>query len=146
MLKVIIAEDDSMIASMSEEVLLRHGYEVCGIARTVLEALALCRMHQPDLAVVDWKLADGGFGTEIAPQLHNPASIGILYASGNTPHLMETATHGHACLSKPYRSTDLLRGLEIVHQMVATGTAMPPFPRGFQVLGPASAAPRVRQA
>ena len=144
--KVIIAEDDLMIASMSEDVLLRHGYEVCGIARTVPEALALCRLHQPDLAVVDWKLAVGGFGTEIAPQLHDPARIGILYASGNTSHLMETATHGHACLSKPYRSADLLRSLEIVHEMVATGTAMPPFPHGFQVLGLVSAASRARQA
>ena len=49
---------------------------------------------------------------------------------------------GHACLSKPYRSPDLLRGLEIVAEIVSTGTASPPFPRGFQVLPAATIEPR----
>jgi len=44
---------------------------------------------------------------------------------------------GDACLAKPYRSVDLVRGLEIVSEIIATGTALPPFPRGFQVLQPA---------
>jgi hypothetical protein len=48
-------------------------------------------------------------------------------------------THGDACLAKPYRSADLLRGLEIVAEIVATGKAQPPFPPGFQLLHPAAA-------
>jgi len=67
--KVLIAEDDLMIADMAEMVLVEHGYEVCGIARTVPEAVALGRHHKPDLAVFDQRLADGGLGTEIAAQL-----------------------------------------------------------------------------
>ena len=47
---------------------------------------------------------------------------------------MLTAADGDACLSKPYRSADLLRSLQIVADIVATGTASPPFPHGFQVL------------
>ena len=38
MLKILIAEDDLMIADMSEDILVEHGYEVCGIARTVAQA------------------------------------------------------------------------------------------------------------
>ena len=45
-------------------------------------------------------------------------------------------TDGDACLAKPYRSADLLRGLEIVAEIVATGKAQPPFPQGFQLLHP----------
>ena len=41
MLKVLIAEDELMIADMAEETLVKHGYEVCGIARTVAEAVRL---------------------------------------------------------------------------------------------------------
>jgi two-component system, response regulator PdtaR len=37
-LKVLIAEDDLMIADIAEEILIEHGYEVCGIARTVTES------------------------------------------------------------------------------------------------------------
>jgi DNA-binding response OmpR family regulator len=136
MLKVVIAEDDLMIADMAEEMLVEYGYEVCGIARTVAEAVALCRLHEPDLAIIDLRLADGGLGTEIAAQLGGLAKLGVLYASGNVSHVMMSAANGHACLAKPYRSADLLRGLQIVAEMVATGTASQPFPRGFQVLPP----------
>jgi len=40
-LKVLIAEDDLMIADLAEEILVDHGYQVCGIARTVSEAVTL---------------------------------------------------------------------------------------------------------
>ena len=58
--------------------------------------------------------------------------IGILYATGNMAQII--LTDGDACLAKPYSRRDLLRGLEIVADIVATGRASAPFPRGFKVL------------
>jgi CheY-like chemotaxis protein len=136
MLKVLIAEDDLMIADLAEEILIEHGYEVCGIARTVAEAVEMGRLHKPDLAVLDLRLADGGLGTEIAARLGSDLRLGVLYATGNVARVMLTATNGDACLAKPYRSADLIRGLEIVAGIIATGMALQPFPRGFQVLNP----------
>src|SRR5450631_1487029 len=134
-LKVLIAEDDLMIADLVEEILIEHGYEVCGIARTVAEAVVLAQHHKPDLAVLDLRLADGGLGTEIAAQLLPLGRLGVLYATGNITQVVLTTADGDASLSKPYRSVDLLRSLEIV----ATGKAVPPFPKGFQVLSAATA-------
>jgi hypothetical protein len=54
-----------------------------------------------------------------------------------------TTADGDACLSKPYRSADLLRGLEIVEEIVATGKALPPFPQDFRVLSAATVPPAV---
>jgi CheY-like chemotaxis protein len=141
--KVLIAEDDLMIADMAEEILVDAGYEVCGIARTVAEAVALAHQHKPDLALLDLRLADGGFGTDIAAELLPLGRIGVLYATGNISQVALTAADGDACLSKPYGSADLVRGLEIVRELVATGKALPPFPKGFQVLRPATAPPAV---
>ena len=59
MAKVIIAEDDLLIADLLEDVLVRAGYEVCGMASTVGETIALCNQLHPDLAVIDMRLADG---------------------------------------------------------------------------------------
>jgi CheY-like chemotaxis protein len=134
MLKVLIAEDDLMIADMAEEILIEGGYEVCGIARTVTEAVALCRRHKPDLALLDMRLADGGLGTEVAAQLSALGRLGILYATGNITDVTLNAANGDACIGKPYSSDDLVRGLQIVAEIVATGIASPPFPRGFQLL------------
>jgi DNA-binding response OmpR family regulator len=140
--KVLIAEDDLMIADMIEEILVSNGYEVCGIARTVTEGVELGRRHRPDLAVLDLRLADGGLGTEIAAQLSDLDHFGVLYATGNAAHVHLTAVNGHACLAKPYVEDDLLRGLKIVSDMVANGTVSQPFPRGFQVLATASGGAR----
>jgi CheY-like chemotaxis protein len=140
MLKVLIAEDDLLIADGAEEVLVERGYNVCGIARTVAEAVALGRLHKPDLALIDLRLADSGLGTEVAAQLGALGRLGVLYVTGNIAHVMRSSAYGDACLPKPYRSDDLLRGLEIVAEIVATGRASPPFPGGFQLLPPATAA------
>ena len=88
MLKILVVEDDLMIADMAEEILVDAGYEVCGIAHTVTEGVALARQHKPDLALID-----------------------------------------------------LLHGLKLVSEIVSTGKAALPFPRGFHVLRPATPAP-----
>jgi DNA-binding response OmpR family regulator len=134
MLKVLIVEDDLTIANMVEEILTLHGYEVCGIARTVTEAVSLGRRHSPDLAVVDLQLADGRLGTEIVAQLGPAGRPGVLYATGTARQITLSAADGHACLTKPYHFADLLRGLQIVADLVATGASSSPRPRGFEVL------------
>jgi CheY-like chemotaxis protein len=138
MQKIVIVEDNLMIADMAEEILVNAGYEVCGIACTVEEGVSLARRVKPDLALIDLRLADGGLGTSIAAQLAPFERLGILYASGNVAQLALTATDGHACLAKPYSSPDLLQGLKLVSEIVSTGKAARPFPRGFQILPPAA--------
>ena len=134
MLKVLIAEDNLMIADAAEEALLEGGYEVCGIARTVNEAVALGRLHKPDLAVIDIRLADGGSGTEIPTRLSDLGRFGVLYATGNSAKIMLSAADGDAYLIKPYSAAALVNALEIVADLVARGTTLRSFPPGFQVL------------
>jgi CheY-like chemotaxis protein len=141
MLKVLIAEDDLMIADMSEEVLAEHGYEVCGIGRTVLQAVTLGRHHLPDFAIIDMRLAEGGLGSEVAAQLTDLERLGILYVTGNISSVGAENCRGHGCLAKPYLSADLVRCLEIVAELIDTGKASPPFPGGFKLLYPATADP-----
>jgi response regulator of citrate/malate metabolism len=145
MLKVLIAEDDLLIAGMAEEVVAEGGFMVCGIARTVSDAVALGRLHKPDLALLDVRLDDGGLGTDIAAQLAAFGRIGVLYATGNSANVLENTCEGDACIVKPYGATDLVRALQIVAEIVATGTASPPFPRGFDLLPQATIVRRVSQ-
>lgn len=138
LLKVLIVEDDQTIAMLLEDMLLDYGYAVCGIAGTVSAAVALAKHHEPDLAVIDLNLADNGRGTEIVQKLGHIGRLGILYTTG-AAKVMLTRADGHARLDKPFSDTDLLRGLEIVTEIISTGLASPPFPRGFQPLPMATA-------
>jgi ActR/RegA family two-component response regulator len=131
---VLIAEDDLILADMVEMVLVTAGYSVCGIARTVAAAVALAEVHKPEFAVIDLRLANGGLGTAIAADTDALADTGILYATGNASAVMLAGAAGHACLAKPYSFPDLIRSLALVAEMKETGTAKPPFPRGFRIL------------
>lgn len=135
MLKVLIAEDELMIADLLEETLIASGYEVCGIARTVDEAVALAELHKPDLAVFDVRLARGDRGPDIARRLSSRGSIGILYATGeDVRHSTLTRADGNASIAKPYRNEDVVRALSIIQEIMSTGTATRSFPVGFRLL------------
>ncbi len=134
MSSVMIAEDDLMMADMLEDVLDVGGYQVCGIARTVDEAVELGDRCHPDLAILDIRLADGGIGTDIPGRLKSKGHMGVLYASGNVGQISLTKVDGDALLIKPYRPEDVLQALKIVENIVTTGEASYPFPRGFSVL------------
>jgi DNA-binding response OmpR family regulator len=135
LLKVLIAEDELMIADILEEALITSGYEVCGIARTVDEAVALATQHKPDLAVLDVRLAQGDRGPDIARQLNGRGTLGILYATGeDVRHSALTRTDGSAAITKPYQVEDIPLALVIVREIMTLGTATPPFPPGFRLL------------
>lgn len=134
MTKVIIAEDDLLIADLLEDVLVRAGYEVCGMASTVAETVDLCNRHHPDLAVIDMRLADEGRGTDVAAGVDRHNGLGILYATGNAGHTGLTASDGEACITKPYQAADIVRALRLVHEFVQTGRASKPYPRNFELL------------
>jgi CheY-like chemotaxis protein len=133
MLKVLIAEDDLMIADLIEDALSSAGYLVCGIAATVGEAVALAQFERPDLAVIDMRLADGGLGTEIVHQLLGGSRIGFLFISANVEQVIERA-YADACIAKPFKAADLVKALVLVMEIVNGGTVSPPLPRGFQLL------------
>jgi CheY-like chemotaxis protein len=137
MFKVLIAEDDAITADIAESILVNNGYDVCGIAVAVDEAVDLIRRHKPHLAIFDMHLANGELGTEIVTRLGHLDGLGVLYATGDNAHARLSTAQGCACLAKPYSPRDLVRSLEIVAEIMAHGRATPPFPPGFSVLPPA---------
>ena len=130
MLKVLIAEDDLLMADMLEDALVDNGYEVCGIARTVEKAVELGEKHRPDLAILDLRLEGRGSGTDVADALKRQGRVGVLYATGHITTIGLTSSDGEACIAKPYRIEDIVRGLEIVETSSTnfTGSSIDEFP------------------
>lgn len=135
MVKILIAEDNILLADMLEIFLESEGYEVCGIASTVNQAVMLADLHQPDIAILDYRLAHGEFGSQIRPLLEGDRGMGILYVSGDSLNTILTKADGDAYIQKPYAMNDLIRALGIVIEM-KSGVVVAPsmFPRGFNIL------------
>ena len=79
-LRVILVEDDQIIAMLLEETVKNLGHTVCAIAATEAEAVALAQTHQPDLMIVDAGLSEG----------NGVAAIDAILKSGFVAHLFVT--------------------------------------------------------
>ena len=135
MKRVLIAEDDALIAELLEEVIAGGGYAVCGVAATSDEAVRLGKLCNPDLAVLDVQLAQGGDGMEVAALLAEEVQqIGILFATANCESVFARKPRGHACLAKPFLPATLLAALEVVERIVAGGTPSQPLPQGLRLI------------
>src|ERR1700712_1997034 len=129
---ILVAEDDVMLADCLEDGLLDEGHVVCGVAATVGDAVALARVHHPDIAILDMHLRNNERGSDIADQLASSGDLGgtgILYISGQTALMARDGRRGHACLTKPYTLEALSAALEVVRDMAVDGEtsrALPP--------------------
>jgi CheY-like chemotaxis protein len=131
MLRVLIVEDDFMVADCLEAVLSAAGYNVCGVAGGGADALLLDTCHQPDLAVIDFRLQDGEYGTEVGAALCTRRAIGVLYVSGNADDPRLQDAKGTACIAKPYSASSMISALQMVSERVFHGAESAEFPHGF---------------
>jgi CheY-like chemotaxis protein len=67
--KVMIIEDEALIALDLRTIVEDMGHEVAGVARTVDEAIELGRAERPDLILSDIQLADGSCGIDAVRSL-----------------------------------------------------------------------------
>ena len=142
-MKVIVAEDDIMLADYLADALADLGHEVSGVACDVAGAVALARAHHPGVAILDMHLGRDEHGTEIANRLsasNDLDGIGILYVTGEAEQVVRVARFGHACLHKPYSLATLQRAITIVDNMVRGIVAPPTLPPGMLLLALSPAA------
>jgi AmiR/NasT family two-component response regulator len=109
-LRVLIAEDETIIRLDLRDVLERAGHEVCAEARDGEEAVALAQSEQPELAILDVKMPRLD-GIEAARRIlaERPIPIVMLTAYGQdelVARAVEAGVFGY--LVKPFRETDLL--------------------------------------
>jgi AmiR/NasT family two-component response regulator len=108
--RILIAEDETIIRLDLRELLEQAGFEVCAEAKDGLEAVELARSEQPDLAVLDVKMPQLD-GIEAARRIldERPIPIVVLTAYGQdelVSRAVEAGVFGY--LVKPFRETDLL--------------------------------------
>ena len=99
--KILIVEDEILIASELEAILEDLGYEPIGIATDTRSALALAD-RSPDLALVDLNLRDGPTGVRIGELFSSRFGIPVLFVTAN-PRLLGNGVAGTiGVLTKPY--------------------------------------------
>src|SRR5215813_8409972 len=109
-MRILIAEDETIIRLDLRDLLERAGHEVAGEARDGEEAVALATELEPDLAIMDVKMPKLD-GIEAARRIleRRPIPIVMLTAYGQdelVSRAVEAGVFGY--LVKPFREQDLL--------------------------------------
>ena len=113
-MRVLIAEDETIIRMDLAQMLERAGFEVCAQARDGVEAVDLAVSERPDLAVLDVKMPRLD-GIEAARRIldERPIPVVMLTAYGQeelVSRAIEAGVFGY--LVKPFRETDLLPAIK----------------------------------
>jgi DNA-binding NtrC family response regulator len=113
--KILVVEDELIVARDIKKTLERNGYKVIGVARSTDKALQMIEEGRPTLVLVDIFLKGSLTGIDLAKEL-NKLAIPFIYISANSNKpVLEAAksTNPFGFIVKPFREKDLLVTMEI---------------------------------
>ncbi len=106
--KVLVVEDEALIAMMIEDMLSDLECEVSGTAHSLPVALQMAEQHEFDFAILDLNI-DGGQTLPVADIL-SQRGIPVIFASGGN---QATASYPEALLlPKPFSFNDLSKAVD----------------------------------
>lgn len=114
-LRLVVAEDESIIRLDLVEALHDCGYEVVAACGRGDDAVRLVLEHQPDLAILDVKMP-GMTGIDAARAISAESSTAVVMLTAfSQRELIEEASDAGAMayLIKPYRRDDLMAAVEL---------------------------------
>ena len=113
--KVLIVEDEILIAEDLRLILQRMGYQVVGIASSGIEAVRLADGAHPDLVLMDVRLQGAMDGVEAARQIRRVADIPIIYVTAHASVLASLEQdHRSIRLAKPFSPAQLQAAINAV--------------------------------
>lgn len=125
--KILIVEDEMIIAAKISLQLSNLGYEVSAIVPRGEDAVVQCQQNRPDILLLDINLKGKMNGIETAQAIRNQADIAIVYLTANTDQeTFELArqTKPYAFITKPYQKHDLQRAIELIVSRLNDSTSI----------------------
>lgn len=120
-MKVLIVEDEALIAAYLETLIVGFGHEVCAIAASATEAVESAARHLPDVALMDIRLAHGSSGIDAARELHTRQGLRCIFLSANLDDDVRQKLAGCepiGFVNKPVLPTVLRRALQTAEQQM----------------------------
>ena len=96
--KILIVENDYIVAEDLKQILEKMGYDIRGITATGQDAITKTGETNPDLILMDIMLNGNMDGIEAAQQIHNIYNIPFVYLSA----YLDNATLKRAKITEPY--------------------------------------------
>lgn len=115
-IKILVIEDEMVIAANISLQLTELGYDVTGILPRGEEALAHIEVETPDIILMDIRLKGKMDGIDTANLIRLKYCIPVIFITGNADEVYfnrTKETHPYAFISKPFKKLDLQRAIEL---------------------------------
>jgi len=115
--RALIVEDEFLIAEGLRVQLETIGLEVCGVATTADEAVALNEQHRPDLVLMDVRLGGARDGVDAAMEIHETTRTPVIFLTGSREDMTIARInkdHPAGILFKPISPLQLQRTIQSV--------------------------------
>ncbi len=109
-LRVLIIEDEALIAMLFEDVLVEMGHEVCASVNSEAGAIAAAGKFQPELIISDIRLRDGS-GINAMNTILQKGFVSHLFVSGDTLDC-NTLNPAAGFLQKPFNEGQLMKAIK----------------------------------
>lgn len=114
--RILIVEDESLIALEIETRLQKYGYEICGKAMSSEDAISIALNQKPDLILMDVMIKGKLDGIQTAEEINKHKSIPVIYLTAfvdqkTLDRAKETTPFGY--LTKPIQERDLRSTIEM---------------------------------
>jgi DNA-directed RNA polymerase specialized sigma24 family protein len=121
--RVMIIEDEPIIAADIQAIVTSLGHEVTGIARTHAETLALGKEQSPDLILADIQLADNSSGIDAVNDLLELMDVPVIFITAFPERLLTGDRPEPAFLiSKPFQEAQVLSAVSQAMFFASTAT------------------------
>ena len=118
-MRILIVEDDRLLAAGLAMMVESAGHEVVGHAATVRAAMDLARSHMPDLTLMDIDLGLGGSGIAAARGMKKHHGLVSLFVTEHPERARLAADAALGVLAKPYDQDTVLRTLDVASALLA---------------------------
>jgi len=106
--RILIIEDEPIIAMDIEMIVRDLGHEVVAVATTHREAVAEAHTHQPGLVLADIQLADNSSGIEAVQEILTELTVPVIFVTAFPERLLTGERPEPAfLLTKPYQPATL---------------------------------------
>lgn len=106
--KIMIIEDETIIALDLEALILDMGHSVAGVADTHQKAVVLAEATRPDLIMADIQLGDGSSGVEAIEEILSKFHVPVVFVTAYPERLLTGEQAEPTFLvSKPYRAKQI---------------------------------------
>ncbi|HEY5759006.1 MAG TPA: response regulator, partial [Steroidobacter sp.] len=116
-MRVLVVEDQWLIATDLADALLAAGHQVIGPALDSTHALLLAASEHPQLALIDIDLERRGIGLEIAERMHSEHDTAVIFTTAQ-PTLARTCHWAFGLICKPYDVTEAAAAVDAVEMQL----------------------------